>query len=724
MTSFGEFNRIYSSIQPAFIHLARIVDSVGDFRPIFKTSWLSDVYGCVLVRSGIKKPEDKNNDCSFFDALCIASFGTYLINCVSETRYLFNPQLLYCSNIHQIFDFEPLGDEKQRFVRLAQTIDVPGFEKATKTLESNFKGDLIAVDGQYVADLMDEYFDEDYLSFKVVDGKTFQTWQEALLCDALRTSLSYRGIEPMMKLRNGSESPDTSAWTETVLSLAREAFDDRRAICIIETLEYCKQGKAPTEASQNLIVDLFLGHAKRCLEAGEPLRKLSCTTLRMIRSLLESKQLEEEPKRRYFKGLSELLSTVSDYDDICYMKENSLPCTEEQKQQYLSKTKRFAKESLSAVAYPQDLIAVFKDPRCARNCDCEDAKLAFELFLVQIQKKDIATAELFYWAMMFFIDVLDNPQVDNKWTRETLISLRRIWQDNYYATVIANMQIVSQEGSIPTAEVEDFNKAFLESPHSIAHSVFLQSDEAIASTLESMAEHAIVYLFGKTTISEYYPEHVHVAYEQNARSIDYMIASEIMRVYNENSYRFLNALEEQNVVDGFFENLSQRIEFCCSLIDIKPAYEWIVTNAPKQYELLPFPEMRPTLGHLTQLFPILENVIREIGELFAIMPFQADKETFTHLKNVTSVLADLIGEVGGITGTIQGCNEFLFVYHIMYSTNSFNIRNDCIHGRQYQDPSGVLRAFRLTVICTYMMLKRLRSLESAAAAMETRTDNR
>ena len=57
----------------------------------------------------------------------------------------------------------------------------------------------------------------------------------------------------------------------------------------------------------------------------------------------------------------------------------------------------------------------------------------------------------------------------------------------------------------------------------------------------------------------------------------------------------------------------------------------------------------------------------------------------------------------------------------MYSSNGYNIRNDCIHGRQYQGPADVAFAYRLTVICTYMMLKRLKGLE---AIVENEVDSK
>ena len=92
--------------------------------------------------------------------------------------------------------------------------------------------------------------------------------------------------------------------------------------------------------------------------------------------------------------------------------------------------------------------------------------------------------------------------------------------------------------------------------------------------------------------------------------------------------------------------------------------------------------------------------------------------SFNKLKEVSGVLSDLIGNVRGLTGTIQGCSEFVFVYYVMYSSNGFNVRNDCIHGHRYQDLADVALAYRLTVICTYMMMKRLQSLEAIAKGRE------
>lgn len=234
-------------------------------------------------------------------------------------------------------------------------------------------------------------------------------------------------------------------------------------------------------------------------------------------------------------------------------------------------------------------------------------------------------------------------------------------------------------------------------------------------TLEPAAELAFTRLMDKTTISEYYPERVHVSWDGDNLPIDRMIVDELIRVHNENEYRFPNAMSLQQIADGYFEDVALGIQYALAMIDIEPAYQWIAKNLPEPYVLLPYPDDQPMLGHLTQLFPMLENIIRMIGEAFSIVPFQADAEKYTRLREVSGTLADLISEVKRTTKTIQGSNDFLFVYFVMYSPNGLNIRNECVYGRQYQGASRIKQAFRMTVICTYMMLKGLTELQLVAS---------
>ena len=672
----------------------------------------------MLLRCGLLRPEELDECERFYGLLGVASYAALLFNKLTGGRRPFDTRVLYCSNLHQLFDFDVLRDDWARLEDFSERVELSGIECVTETLRTNLEGIDVPVNNERVSALMDASFDADLLDSKDIERTLFQTWQEALLRDALKLSFVDGEIVPFISYGNEAESSDVFGWTEDMFLRAKDDFRDERVTCVLEAVELGKWGKVPSKRSQTILVDLAVNHAKDCLAESKPIYSLQCTALNVLECLASKKMLDREIVGSYSHGMSELLKGLTEYDDLRFMKDHSLPMSSEQKGFLQAKTASFFKDGLDRVDTSWALIALYRNPLSAQYCSQEDAERSLDLFCKLAAEVDTLTAELFYTAMTFFLDVLGNQNVDRKWTRCVIIFLRHAWQDKYYSRAVSRMQKFTYEQSVPTEMIRLLNEQFLVAPQSLARSLMLLSDNAILEALEAIAEHIIVYQVSRVTISEYYPDHVHVRIKDDARSIDKMIADEVKRVYEERSYRLMNGLSEQEMFDGFFNRLATGVQIACEGIDVAPVYDEIVRNAPKQYELLPNPGVKPTLGHLTQLFPLLENLIRDIGEFFDIVPFQADKMSFNKLKEVSGVLSDLIGNVRGLTGTIQGCSEFVFVYYVMYSSNGFNVRNDCIHGQGYQDPEDVALAYRLTVICTYMMKKRLLGLEAIAEGSE------
>ena len=50
-------------------------------------------------------------------------------------------------------------------------------------------------------------------------------------------------------------------------------------------------------------------------------------------------------------------------------------------------------------------------------------------------------------------------------------------------------------------------------------------------------------------------------------------------------------------------------------------------------------------------------------------------------------------------------------YHFMYNGNSLNIRNECIHGRNYIEGNQLGYAFKVTLLALYMILFRIKVIE-------------
>ena len=558
ISSVREFLGSFSSVHDPYIFLASIVDTIDDVKLSFSTSWLEKLYKSVLLCRGLIQPEGYAEHVGFYGLLGVASYATCLFNKFAGTNHLFDSRPLFHSNLHQLFDFTALHDDWERLEKLAEKVDLPGIENVVETLRGNFEGINRSVDGDRVKKLMDANFDADFMSFKYTEKDLFQTWQEALLCDALGTSFGNGGVEPMMRFRDGSESPDVSGWTEDMLLCAKNIFDDDRAVCVLEVIELAKWQKTPSKCSQELLVDLSIEYTKQNLDAGEPAYTLRSTAFNVLEYLIARKMLDREVIDRYHRSMAELLGKLTEYNDICFMQSHSLPMSKAQKELFRIKSENYFRDGLGQVASAHGLATLYRNPLSAKYCSQKDAERSLGIFFKFADKADVAIADLFYAAMLFFIDALDNPNIDNEWARKTITTLRHVWQNKYYSQVISQMQVVSTEISAPKEHIDALNEEFKEAPHMFAHSLMLGSDDTIAKTLEGLSDNILAYAVNRVAISEFYPDQVHVKFKNDEQSIDKMIADEAERVYKERSYRLLNQLSEQTMLDGFFPSFIRK----------------------------------------------------------------------------------------------------------------------------------------------------------------------
>ena len=117
------------------------------------------------------------------------------------------------------------------------------------------------------------------------------------------------------------------------------------------------------------------------------------------------------------------------------------------------------------------------------------------------------------------------------------------------------------------------------------------------------------------------------------------------------------------------------------------------------------------LGHITQLFPLLEDKIRSLGRFFGIVPFKENKKDFIKYKDPSSILREIIKMVYDEFENLESIPDLLFVYHFMYNSNSLNIRNECIHGRDYIEGEQLKLGFKITILSLYMIMYRIELIE-------------
>lgn len=694
---FEKFSDFYEcflrEIEPVFTRFVKILNQVDEVEMNIEACWLRKVYKSVLVSRGLCHPSKMEKINEFYGALEMCSYITFLTNKLSGGQADYDFRILNIHNFFKIFDFKSLGADRDTLLQMVSAVSIPEFDQAAQTLKDNLECIPKFVDEQHVSQLLDEYFDADFFSGKLCEHFEWcATWEESLICSAFTAMLRDGKLETLWP-------SDQQFFTEDCLNEAKKSLKDPRAICVIESIQFLKFEGEPSLQSQEILVQLCIGRAKEVVadySSGHSLAELKSTAFVIVNKLRLSESLCNEVKGKFFKGMKEAVKDVKDYWGVLFLDSLSLPLCNQQKN-VLKEAKFVIKNSLADVKSAQGLLEFLDNQQFSIKCDEADFKAIYEL----VQEYSISScfaAAIFYEAMQFFIKACNNTSVNEDIIKQYIINLRKMWRNKYYQEGFSKAQNFVVNSVYECDEVKACNVIFDENPWVLAREIFEYASNCEASLHD---------LFSVYSVSEYYPKKLEVDYEiyknNNGKSIDDMIFNDFRKCHVENNDLFEDSKDWKLL--SYVRNLNDAIELFFAFLEIRPIYKWIESNIPAQYILLPYSESGPTLGHLTQLFPILENVIRDIGEKFCIVPFQIDSKKYVRLREISAVLYNIISEIESGKYCWKDSSAFKLIYYIMYSTNGFNVRNDCIHGRQYQNGFDIDRAFRLTLICLYMMLK-------------------
>jgi hypothetical protein len=692
---FSDFYECFSrEIEPVFTRFVKILNRVDEVEMNIEACWLRKVYKSALVSRGLCHPSKMEKINEFYGALEMCSYITFLTNKLSGGQADYDFRILNIHNFFKIFDFKSLSADCDTLLQMVSAVSIPEFDQAAQTLKDNLECIPKFVDDQHVSQLLDEYFDADFFSGKLCENVEWcATWEEKLICSAFTAMLRDGKLETLW-------SSGQQFFTEDCLNEAKKSLKDPRAICVIESIQFLKFEGEPSLQSQEILVQLCIGRAKEVVanySPGHSLAELKSTAFVIVNKLRLSESLCGEVKGKFFKGMKEAVKDVKDYLGVSFLESLDLPLCNQQKNVLLKEVKFAIKNSLADVKSAQGLLEFLDNKQFSIKCDEADFKAIYEL----VQEYSISScfaAAIFYEAMQFFIKAHNNTFVNKYIIKQYIINLRKMWRDKYYQEGLSKTQNFVTNSACERDKVKAYNEVFGENPWMLAREIFKHA---------SNCKVILHNLFGLYSVSEYYPKKLEVDYEiyknNNGDSIDGMIFNDFRKCRVENNALFEDSKEQELL--SYVRNLNNTIELFFALVEIRPIYKWIESNISAQYILLPYLESGLTLGHLTQLFPILENAIRDIGEKFCIVPFQIDSKKYVRLREISAVLNNIISEIESGKYSWKDSSAFKLIYYIMYSANGFNVRNDCIHGRQYQNGFDIDRAFRLTLICLYMMLK-------------------
>lgn len=708
---FVGFRMAFQEIAPAYRHLGSIADIGHALSLSFPSEWIRRVWGSCLVRSGALDLPDKPTGDVFFDLLDVVSYSTRLLNSVSDRNLAFDFGLFCLGNYQDLFELHDLADEGDKIANRLSEISKTGLDENIRVVRGNFEGKVVDCDEDAVANFLDKEFDADFLHFAIPDGVVCKTWQEAYLLDCLRTSYQGDELIPFIGFRNGGSIPDFSLLTDSILANMRRSIKDARAHCVIDSIGYLLHGLKIPEESMGILIDLALGRIEDVSLGMKKLHELNCTSVGLCARMAARKDLSKTDKSNLFGGFSRITESVENLDFLAAIERMGFPLSKQQKR-LLDDAKREKCLVIDSITDQRELLQYLEDKDISWFCSQTCAEKAMRKFDALVNGAEADVVLLFVAAMNFLIRLLNNKNIDNRWVKSLLIATQTSWNETFHERSVAGMHAITQEFSISTEQSNGLNAEILKNPLLFGYSAFPLGEDVIESRIEGIAQYPIGAMIQTITIDKYIPHKSQFdrGSDSAKHSVDAMILGEISRINEKYSYRHLNQLKAEELAAQLCREAIQKTLILTNVIQVIPGmYDSIRKRVSDRYVLIDYPgegEM-PTLAHACQLFPVMESTIRELGIHFNCTPFRAREDEFHILRDAPQVLGELIGDVHDETGTIAGTDDLTFVYFAMFSKNGFNIRNACVHGQGYQRGAQLTEAFKLTVICEYMLLYRL-----------------
>ena len=597
----------------------------------------------------------------------------------------------------QEFDYD-----KEEIILYLEKIKLTDFGRIKRNIEDNLNKVVYGLSENFFETYGDRLLSENCFNFQLFDRETSLTWQEDTLLDMLEISIRNGEIIPIYS--NGdSIVPNYKGWTPGLLKQLKNYFNNRISDFVIESVDFLLNRKDPNIETIEIHCNLFL----ELISKGEDYEILTSSTYEILTMLFDEGVMNRIEKTDVIKEFYKILHSITSVNLLMKLR-SSFPLHKDQ----IQSIKDYIENQYRAISDINDiptLTQYLENTDIARHINqfyYDETKDRFLKLTKNVN--DISVADLFYQAMIFLISVNQTNQiVDKRIVKQDMISLQEYWQKNKYQEQIKDLQEFTYSTQIPTEEVEKYNKSIMENPIIVANSTVLVKVDDLISVLEATSKHPLIYMVSRIKLNNIFPiKDTGIDYHRH--ETDNILKKQVEKIIERYGYKFINVLDVDIYVSDIHERYKKNVYLVIALFK-KEKELYVLLEEIIGVRLIPFNE-QISLGHLTQLFPLLEIEIRQLGKLFGIVPFKENVDEFMKFKDPSSILRELIEDIYKELDGFESAPDLLFVYHFMYNSNSLNIRNECIHGRDYFEGYRLKFAFKVTMLALYMIRYRTNSI--------------
>lgn len=707
ISRFEDFNGKFVEIRTVFEHLNRINELVDNLN--INKKWLKDINQISQFYLSKISLEELILDNDFLRMLTLFVLSAKIINQSSEAKYYIHKEIFDSYNIFEIIDITDFISESENIISIIEQIELD-FAKQRTIFEDNIN--CVYHSCEKVSDvLLDLCHNPNAFSFNnSFNRDEVSTWEETYLLELLSANYKNGKLKPFIEYTDGSTYPNFDIYTSDLLSKINNYYKNTEVEFLLESIDYALNGNTPSsETIHHHFYLLSLNIDNYNNESDY--YSLMCSSLEFVLAFWEDKNVDTKNEIEFFQ---KTISKINNIEYLSYLQIRKAPLTKDIIKILNEYRERKAKE-IDKIKDFNEFDTYINDSEITHIIDKDifyKISDKFEEVLENIDSNNnICITSIFLDYLLLLIKIQNNKGIISKEVSAEIIFIRGLWQDQYFEICNKSLHSFGDTIEIKNKDIENYNASIINKPLAFACTCLLLRKEALIKSMETLSQYPMTILMNNIIINEYFPMQASI-FIDNKHPIDMIYKNQIEKVYNGNKYRFVNSLTINQYVTGLYRDIKQHIEFYFSLfMDTEKLYERVREDNSK-YRFIEYSD-KPTLAHLTQLFPIIESKIRELGEIFGISPICEKIDKYYKLKEPSTVLRKIIDFLYNETEDLLYAGDFFFIHFTLFAENGLNIRNECIHGNGYNTSNeNILYAFKITLFCLHLLEYRTKLIQN------------
>ena len=697
-----DFFNVFSEIKDVFVHLNKIHEIVDDIK--INQDWLKDIDMVSRYYVGILEYNKLSFNNDFIQLLVLYVFSAKIINEKSELKYLIYTDIFNSYNIFEIIDMTDFSYESDIIFQLIDSLKID-FSKEKGIFNDNLNT-IHHSCGKVSEQLLAVCSNPDAFSFRnSFDMSGVLAWEEKYLLRFLSAEYSDGKFIPEIQFTDGSTLPDFNVYTPDIVAKIKQYYKNTDVEFLVETIDYGLRKSIPSQETINKHFQLLQSNIDNYSDE-KGFIYLKCSSLEFVLSFFSDVNINTDDKKSVFNIA---ISKIDNIEYFSYLKKRNAPIGKN----IIKILKEYVLNEASEIDNINEIRAFHSYINNADIVSVVDKNIFYkvsdkfeEVIENVIEKDSVLIASIFMDYLLFLIKIKNNRNIISSEISSEIIFIRSLWQDIYFKICSKAVRCFNAPFDITKDAIEQHNLNIIDKPFLCACNCMLLKDERLIKCMERTADNPLLILVDNIIICEDFPYRSKMIIDKDHR-VDLLLMQVLEKLHNDNRYKFRNSFSIEKHMSGLYQSIKEQFQVYFSLFnETERLYNIVIKENPK-YKLIEYSK-ELSLAHLTQLFPIVENKIREVGELFGIASICENKDKYYKLKEPSSVLTKIIQLLYDEIGKISYVSDYIFIHFALFAENGLGIRNECIHGNGYNtEEKDIVFAIKVTLFCLHLLEYRM-----------------